>query len=131
MIGIYHGDRNGLLEQMDRWRSPEQPGDGIHFRATRTPSGWQRDPSSAWVTDGSFIRLRDITLSYDFGMVKFRSLSVRGLRVYATGQNVYTWTKYTGYDPENSSQGDGLSRGGDYMGYPAARSFIIGLNLTL
>ncbi len=131
MVGIYHGDRNGLLEQMDRWRSPDQPGDGIHFRATRTPSGWQRDPSSAWVTDGSFIRLRDITLSYDFGLVKFRSLSVRGLRVYATGQNVYTWTKYPGYDPENSSQGDGLSRGGDYMGYPAARSFIIGLNLTL
>jgi hypothetical protein len=53
-----------------------------------------------------------------------------GLRFYATGQNLFTWTKYPGFDPETSSEGDGLSRGGDYMGYPAAKSIIVGLNLT-
>ncbi len=130
MVGIYHGDRNTLVEQVDRWRSPEQPGDGIHFRATRNPTGWQRDPSSAWVTDGSYLRLRNITLAYDFDQSKLKTLKVNGLRLYATGQNLFTWTKYPGYDPETSSEGDGLSRGGDYMGYPAARSIIVGVNLT-
>ncbi len=130
MVGIYHGDRNTLTEQLNRWRSIDQPGDGIHFRATRNPTGWQRDPSSAWVTDGSYLRLRNITLAYDFNPGKLKSFKISGLRMYATGQNLFTWTKYPGFDPETSSQGDGLSRGGDYLGYPAARSIIVGLNLT-
>jgi len=131
MVGIYHGDRNTLIEQENRWRSTDQPGDGIHFRATRNPTGWQRDPSSAWVTNGSYIRLRNVTLAYDFNQSRIRALKISGLRFYATGQNLFTWTKYPGFDPETSSEGDGLARGGDYMGYPAARSVIVGLNLSL
>lgn len=130
MVGIYHGDRNALLEQADRWRSPDQLGDGVHFRATRNPTGWQRDPSSAWVTDAAYLRLRNITLAYDFNQRKINALKINGLRLYATGQNLITWTKYPGYDPETSSEGDGLTRGGDYLGYPAARSIIVGLSLT-
>ncbi|MEJ7738279.1 MAG: TonB-dependent receptor [Chitinophagaceae bacterium] len=131
MVGIYHGDRNTLIEQEKRWRSIDQPGDGVHFRATRNPTGWQRDPSSAWVTDGSFLRLRNVTLAYDFNQSKIRALRISGLRFYATGQNLFTWTDYPGFDPETSSEGDGLARGGDYMGYPAARSIIVGLNVSL
>jgi TonB-linked SusC/RagA family outer membrane protein len=130
MADIYHGDRNSMVEQVGRWRSVDQPGDGIHFRATRNPTGWQRDPSSAWITDGSFIRLRNITLGYDIGSIRFSTSKISNARVYLTGQNLMTWTKYPGYDPETSSEGDGLSRGGDYMGYPAARSLILGLNIT-
>jgi hypothetical protein len=130
MIGIYHGDRNAMVKQVDRWRSPEQPGDGVSFRATRNPTGWQRDPSSAWVTDGSYLRMRNITLAYDFDQRKIKSFGISNLRLYATGQNLFTWTKYPGYDPETSSEGDGLTKGGDYSGYPAAKSIIVGLNLT-
>lgn len=130
MVGIYHGDRNALLEQVDRWRSVDDPGDGMHFRATRNPTGWQRDPSSNWVTDASYLRLRNVTLAYDFTKSAIKSLKINGLRVYLTGQNLFTWTKYPGYDPETSSEGTGLTRGGDYLGYPAARSLILGLNLT-
>lgn len=130
MVGIYHGDRNTLDFQLNRWRSVDQPGDGIHFRATRNPTGWQRDPSSAWVTDGSYLRLRNITLAYDFNISKLKLVKIKSLRVYATGQNLFTWTKYTGFDPETSSEGDGLSKGGDYLGYPAAKSIIVGLNLS-
>jgi TonB-linked SusC/RagA family outer membrane protein len=130
MVGIYHGDRNGLVEQVGRWESLSDPGDGVHFRATRNPTGWQRDPSSAWVTDVSYIRLRNVTLAYDFNQGKIKPLHINGLRLYATGQNLFTWTKYPGFDPETSSEGDGLTRGGDYLGYPAARSIIVGLNLT-
>ncbi len=130
MVGIYHGDRNGMIEQLDRWRSVDQPGDGIHFKATRTPSGWQRDPSSAWVQDASYLRLRNLNFAYDFNQSISDRLSLKGLRVYLTGTNLFTITKYSGYDPETSSQGSGLSKGGDYLGYPAARSFILGVNLT-
>lgn len=130
MVGIYHGDRNGMIEQVNRWQSVEEPGDGIHFRPTRTPSGWQRDPSSAWVTDASYIRLRNLSLAYDFDANKIGNLGIKGLRLYCTGQNLFTLTKYPGYDPDTSSQGDGLAKGGDYLGYPAARSVIMGVNVT-
>ncbi len=129
MCGIYHGDRNAIVDQVNRWRSPEEPGDGIHFRATRTPAGWQRDPSSAWVQDVSYLRLRNLTFGYDFNGKAVEKIGMRSLRLYVTGQNLFTLTKYEGYDPENSSE-SGLSQGGDYMGYPAARSFIVGANIT-
>jgi TonB-linked SusC/RagA family outer membrane protein len=131
MVGVYHGDRNALEEQVNRWRSPDQPGDGMHFRATRNPTGWQREPSSAWVTDVSYLRLRNVTLAYNFTPGVLRALRISGLRIYATSQNLFTWTKYPGFDPETSSEGDGLTKGGDYAGYPAARTFIIGLNVTM
>lgn len=130
MVGIYHGDRNGMIEQVDRWRSDEQPGDGVHFRATRTPSGWQRDPSSAWIQDASYLRLRNVNLAYDFNKSFAEKLRLRGLRVYVTGTNLFTIANYTGYDPETSSEGTGLTKGGDYLGYPTARTFIFGANFT-
>lgn len=130
MVGIYHGDRNAMIEQEGRWKSVENPGDGIHFRPTRNPTGWQRDPSSAWVTDASYLRIRNVTLAYDFDSNKINSLKMKGLRLYVTGQNLFTFTKYPGYDPDTSSQGDGLSKGGDYLGYPSARSVIFGVNVT-
>jgi hypothetical protein len=130
MCGIYHGDRNGVIGQLNRWRSEEEPGDGWHFRPTRVPSGWQRDPNSSWVEDASFIRIRNVSLSYDFNRKTVEKLYLGGLRVYATVQNLYTFTKYTGYDPEISTQGQGMTRGADYGGYPSARSFILGLNIS-
>lgn len=130
MVGIYHGDRNGTIEQLNRWRSIEQPGDGIHFRASRTPAGWQRDPSSAWIQDASFLRLRNLNFAYDFNNSFAEKLNVKALRIYVTGSNLFTITNYGGYDPETSSEGSGLSKGGDYLGYPTARSIILGVNLT-
>jgi hypothetical protein len=130
MVGIYHGDRNGMIEQLGRWQSVEEPGDGIHFRPTRTPTGWQRDPSSAWVSDASYLRLRNVSFAYDFETRVIEKMKMKGLRLYVTGQNLFTITDYKGYDPDTSSQGDGLSKGGDYLGYPAARSWIFGVNIT-
>lgn len=130
MIAVYHGDRNAMVEVLDRWKSTEDPGNGKVFRATRTPSGYSRSPSSLWLTDGSYLRLRNVSLSYEFDSKKLSRFSVQGLRIYVTGQNFYTWTKNPGYDPEASSEGSGLTKGGDYTGYPSARSFILGLNVT-
>jgi TonB-linked SusC/RagA family outer membrane protein len=133
MCGIYHGDRNAIVEQVDRWRSPEQPGDGIHFRPTRVPSGWQRDVSSAWIEDASYLRIRSASLSYDVDSKLANKLYLRSMRFFVTGQNLYTWTKYTGFDPESSSEvgnQNARARGGDYAGYPAPRTIIFGLNVS-
>ena len=129
MVGIYHGDRNGLSEMVDRWQSDDDRGDGYHFRANRNPKGLQKEPSSYWVTDGSFLRLRSVTLGYTFKSSFIQKLRFNSLRFYLTGQNLFTWTNYPGYDPETSSEGNGLSRGGDYSGYPSARSFLFGVNV--
>jgi hypothetical protein len=129
MIGIYHGDRNGMIEQLNRWRSAEEPGDGWHFRPTRVPTGWQRDVSSAWVEDASFLRIRNLSLTYNFGGKITEQLHISGLRVYITAQNLYTFTKYSGYDPEASNEVYRVM-GVDYGGYPAARSFIFGVNVN-
>lgn len=130
MIAVYHGDRNGMTEILDYWKSPDNPGDGKTFRPTRTPSGWSRDPSSYWLTDASYLRIRNVSLSYNIDTNKIKKINIQGLRVYVTGQNLYTFTKNPGYDPETSSEGNGLTKGGDYTGYPSARSVILGVDVT-
>lgn len=130
MIGIYHGDRNGLDKLNDRWRSEAEPGSGQILRANRDPKGLQKEPSSYWVENGSFLRIRNVSLGYNFPTSLVQKARIKGLRAYVTGQNLFTFTKYPGFDPETSSQGDGLSRGGDYLGYPSARTIIAGLNVT-
>jgi hypothetical protein len=130
MVGIYHGDRNGLASLNNRWRSEEDQGDGYTLRANRDPKSLQKEPSSFWVEDGSFLRIRNVSLGYNFNENILQKVRMKGLRVYVTGQNLYTFTKYPGFDPETSSEGEGLSRGGDYLGYPAARTLIVGLNVS-
>jgi hypothetical protein len=76
------------------------------------------------------LRLRNASLSYQFDDKTIQTINMKGLRVYITSQNLFTLTKNPGYDPETSSEGDGLTRGGDYTGYPAARSVILGFNVT-
>lgn len=79
------------------------------------------------VEDGSFVRLKTVTLGYT--LPKFSNV-VKSASVYVTAQNLVTWTKYTGYDPEVNSFGqDNLSLNTDYNAYPATRTFIAGLRL--
>ena len=52
------------------------------------------------------------------------------LRLYATGSNLLTWTKYSGFDPEVSTMGNGLTPGVDFGAYPKSRSFVFGINLA-
>lgn len=80
--------------------------------------------------DGSFTRLRTVSLSRDVPPAWFHGL-LSGARVYVTGQNLYTWTKYQGFNPDVSSLGVGnTNRGVDIGAYPLARTYIFGLNLS-
>ncbi len=85
--------------------------------------------SSRFVEDGSYLRLKSITLSY---RILENLKNIKLLSVYVTGNNLLTLTKYTGFDPEVSQYGStGTSPGFDYGTYPQTRSVIVGLNLNL
>ncbi|HUM48164.1 MAG TPA: hypothetical protein PLD84_14635, partial [Chitinophagales bacterium] len=78
--------------------------------------------------NASYLRISDITLSY---LVKTKSNSFNSVRLYLEVQNAYTFTKYSGFDPEVSSTGgaDINTTGVDYAAYPKARTFLLGVNL--
>lgn len=82
------------------------------------------------VEDGSFLKLSNITLGYSFPKKMISKAGLSSLRLYATGSNLLTWTKYTGFDPEVSTMGNGLTPGVDFGGYPRSRSYVFGINVS-
>jgi TonB-linked SusC/RagA family outer membrane protein len=84
--------------------------------------------SNRWIEDGSYLRLKSITLSYTFP----RKLAfINELNIYITGTNLLTSTSYLGYDPEFSYANGALGQGIDYGKFPQPRSMIIGLKVGL
>lgn len=128
---------NMVSRVADRFRSPENPGDGI-FGTTvggGNVTGIERDwPNSNFVWDASYFTIRNITIGYTF---KKLSKSIKSARIYASGQNLWVFTPYWGgSNPEvsmqNNGQGDGgnLSPGVDLAGYPVPRTITFGANIT-
>ena len=86
--------------------------------------------STRFVEDGSYIRLKSITLSYNFNPEKLKRAGIGKLSVYTTGQNLLTFTKYSGFDPEVNAFGTSATElGVDYGTYPQARTLTAGLNV--
>nr|WP_321452651.1 TonB-dependent receptor [uncultured Carboxylicivirga sp.] len=88
------------------------------------------DALDYYVEDGSFLRLNTITLGYTFPSQLLNKVRVSNFRLYCTLNNIHTFTKYSGYDPEVSATSSLLTRGVDNSAYPRAKSFVVGLNLT-
>ncbi|MCK9422634.1 MAG: SusC/RagA family TonB-linked outer membrane protein, partial [Bacteroidales bacterium] len=86
--------------------------------------------STRFVEDGSYVRLKSVTLSYKVFENKKKIKGAPKLTVYVTGQNLLTFTKYTGFDPEVNAYGNSATEMGiDYGTYPQAITFITGLNI--
>ncbi|MFR9608271.1 MAG: SusC/RagA family TonB-linked outer membrane protein, partial [Rikenellaceae bacterium] len=85
--------------------------------------------SDLWVEDGSYLRMKTITLGYTLPKSVTNSININSIRVYVTGQNLLTFTGYTGMDPEIG--GNGLStRGLDKGGYPISEKYMAGFNIV-
>lgn len=82
------------------------------------------------VEDASYLKLSNITLGYTLPSRLVKHLGIRKLRFYVTGNNLWTFTNYTGYDPEVSTMASTLTPGVDFGSYPRSRSFIVGLNVS-
>jgi TonB-linked SusC/RagA family outer membrane protein len=111
---------------VDRW-TPANPGNEIP-RASSSPLGIV---SERYVEDASFLRLKLITLGYTLPKSASKKLGAKSVKFYVSAENLVTWTKYKGYDPEVSSyEQNNLYPGIDFGSYPNSKTFISGLNVT-
>lgn len=98
---------------------------------TESYSNHNNRVSDAYVEDGSYIRLQNISLSYTFPKKWIEHLFLTNVKLYMNIQNVFTITKYDGYDPEvGSLWGDALKNGIDYNRYPSPRIYTFGINVS-
>lgn len=89
--------------------------------------------SDRYIEDGSYLRIKNITLGYTFKKALLRRLHLENLRVYCNIQNLHTFTKYKGYDPEvgaSTQDSNGLVFGLDYGRYPSPTTYAFGLNIS-
>lgn len=106
---------------------------------TKTPAARLNDPndndriSDRYIEDGSYLRIKNITLGYTFKKSLLKRLHLENLRVYCNIQNLHTFTKYKGYDPEvgaSTQDSSGLVYGLDYGRYPSPTTYSFGLNIS-
>lgn len=123
------GYRMAILkdEALNRWTGPGST--NKYPRAINSLANNHKN-STRFLDDGSFIRLRALTLGYNFDKEVLRKLHLKGLRVYVQGDNLLLFSKYSGWDPEVSTNLDPRYFGMDNYGVPQPRSFNVGLNLT-
>jgi len=118
-------DYNRWKVYTDRW-TPDNPDSNIP-----RVGGWGSGVYSSYeVEDGSFLRLKTVSLGYTFPRAITKKLSARKIRVYASAQNLYTWSDYSGYDPEVSTKNTALTPGFDWSAYPRAFTCTFGFNLV-
>lgn len=117
---------NQYASYADRW-SPTNPSNTL-FRAGG--QGLLASFSSRIVEDGSYLRLKTVSLGYNLPASILKKLNLTQLRFHVSAQNLLTWTNYSGRDPEVSVRNTALTPGLDYVAYPQARSITFGLNAT-
>uniref|UniRef100_UPI003563BADC SusC/RagA family TonB-linked outer membrane protein n=1 Tax=Fodinibius sp. TaxID=1872440 RepID=UPI003563BADC len=124
------GIANALGSVLNAWTPDNQDTPIAQLRPTQ--AGYDTDNDTHRMQDGSFIRGRNFTLSYNLPQDILSPLSIRNLRIYATAQNLFTITEFRGYDPEISTSGAPFSRGrAQYFEYPKSRTFVLGINLGI
>lgn len=120
--GMYDA-KNQSTRVLDRWRRPGM--------ITSIPkANYDMKVSSYFVEDGSFLKIKDLTLSYNVTPAKLKKLGISKLQPYMTASNLLTVTKYLGFDPEVNQWGNsGTVQGIDWGTYPQTRTFVVGLNV--
>lgn len=126
----HEGNMNNYKGALDRWKSEDNLGSGMNVRANRVSKG-QNGTTSTWhVEDGSYLRIKNISLGYTFPMSLVNKVCLQAARIYCSIQNPFTFTRYEGYNPEVSNRNSVTTNGEDYGVYPLARTISLGVNLT-
>ena len=121
----YKYNTNQYASYADRW-SPENQSSKIPAAKGSTYKTY----STRIVEDGSYLRLKTVALGYTLPSTLTQKWGISTLRFYASAQNLVTWTKYSGYDPEVSVRRTALTPGFDYSAYPKAMTITLGTNIT-
>lgn len=136
MVDQFAGNLDGVFnvykDVANRWKSPEDPGDG-HYGTTKLgTTAPERDWfSSRYLYNANYLTIKNITLGYQVPLKNQKM--IKGLRAYMSFQNVYTFTKYINSNPEinvnsNGSNASSLQQGFDYTTYPIPRTITVGIN---
>ena len=118
---------NQYATYVNRW-TPDNPNNEYYRFGGQGPAGRF---SSRTIEDGSFIRLKTVSLSYNLPSKLLSKIKVKSAGIFITGQNLYTWTKYSGMDPEVSVANTILTPGFDYSAYPRERTLVFGIKASL
>ena len=121
---------NKYSQVADRWR-PDNPDTEVVAIWGDGDGGFNSVTDDRLIEDGSFLRLSNITLGYSLPNSLLQRISFRSLRIYASVDNLYVWTDYTGFDPEVSVGFNQLTPGLDVDSYPRQRTFRFGINVGL
>jgi TonB-dependent starch-binding outer membrane protein SusC len=126
--GGYNVGQNMYASYAGRW-TPDNPSNKYYASGGAGPDNMSY--STRVIEDGSYLKLKTVQLGYNFSSSLLKRIKITNLRVYASAQNLYTWTKYTGFDPEVSKFGSSaLQPAFDYSVYPYARTITFGLNAS-
>ena len=119
--------KNQSITTLDRW-TPENTDGSLPIAIFGDPLDNDR-VSSRWIEDGSFLKIRELTLGYTFPKSLIDRVGMSNAKIYAQARNFFTLTNYSGYDPEVSRDGGStISPNIDYGTYPQVQSFLLGLN---
>lgn len=120
---------NQSIDQLNRWR---KPGDITNVPQARLLGGNGTGESSRYLQKGDYLRLRTVTLGYTLPKTLTNKAHLSRVRIYATGQNLLTFTNYTGWDPEVNSDaytGNPVNLGIDFYSAPQPRTIIGGIQI--
>lgn len=124
--GNVRANLNQYASYADRW-SPENPTSDIFRAGGQGVTGYHSDRV---LEDGSYLRLKTVSLGYDIPTNLIRWAYLNKLNVSVAAQNLITWTKYTGMDPEVSVRNSVLTPGFDFSAYPIPRTVVFALKAT-
>jgi len=120
---------NSFASVLNAWTPQNQ---NTPIAAIRDQSaGYVTNVDTHWLEDGSFIRGKNLLLGYTFDKTLVEKLRLSKLRVYASVQNFFLATKYTGNDPEVTTYGNAFAQGQTFFDYPKPTTFMVGLNIGL
>jgi TonB-linked SusC/RagA family outer membrane protein len=128
---VFEGNATGAVglnqyaSYADRW-TPGNPSNTLNRVGGQGPAYY----SSRVIEDGSYLRLKTVSLGYSLGSAVLKNIKIRSLRAYLSAQNIFTITGYSGPDPEVSVKNSTLTPGFDYSAYPRARTLTFGINAT-
>jgi hypothetical protein len=150
---FWNDSRNSYASSMNYWKSEAEPGDGKTFKpyatfpATAQGKGaYITGYSDYWMEDGSFVRIKNLRLAYTLPASLMRRTPLKNARVYVNAENVYVFSNYVGFDPENSTYSvgtssnpganggssntpPGLMLGADYGSYPLPFMLTFGVKM--
>jgi hypothetical protein len=125
-----NGFDNQTIDQLRAWK---KPGDITDVPEARLfyPNG--TDPSSRYISDGSYLRVKSVLLGYNLPASVTKRVKMDRVRIYVRAVNLFTFTKYQGWDPEVNAdyQADNINQGVDFYSAPQIKSVVFGVNIGL